>query len=95
MVGFAATFAIATPSAKSVVEYGVLVGIGTLYGIVLARRFDAPTIVDGQRVTVQVAILDATVLGIALGPARQSASRWVGLSLTRFQNRSSCSRSTS
>lgn len=76
MVGFAATFAIATPSAKSAVEYGVLVGIGTLYGIVLARRFNAPKIVDGQRVTVQVAILDATVLGIALG-----ASAAIGVAL--------------
>ena len=50
MVGFAATFATATSSGKNAVEYGVIVGIGTLYGVVLARRFKAPEIVEGQRV---------------------------------------------
>jgi hypothetical protein len=47
MVGFAATFATATSSGKNAVWYGVIVGIGTLYGIVLARRFKAPEIVEG------------------------------------------------
>lgn len=41
MVGFAATFATAASSGKTAVQYGVIVGIGTLYGIVLARRFKA------------------------------------------------------
>ena len=67
MVGFAATFATATSSGKNAVWYGVIVGIGTLYGVVLARRFKAPEIVEGQRVPVQTAILVAIVFGIALG----------------------------
>ena len=67
MVGFAATFATATSSGKTAVEYGVIVGIGTLYGIVLARRFKAPEIVEGQRVPVGTAILVAIVFGIGLG----------------------------
>ena len=67
MVGFAATFATATSSGKNAVEYGVIVGIATLYGIVLARRFKAPEVVEGQRVPVQTAILVAIVFGIALG----------------------------
>ena len=67
MVGFAATFATATSSGKAAVEYGVIVGIGTLYGIVLARRFKAPEVVEGQRVPVQTAILVAIVFGIGMG----------------------------
>ena len=66
MVGFAATFATATSSGKTAVEYGVIVGIGTLYGIVLARRFKAPEVVEGDRVPVQTAIIVAIVFGIAL-----------------------------
>jgi hypothetical protein len=66
MVGFAATFATATSSGRTAVEYGVIVGIGTLYGIVLARRFKAPEVVEGQRVPVQTAILVAIVFGIGL-----------------------------
>ena len=69
MVGFAATFATATSSGKTAVEYGVIVGIGTLYGIVLASRFKAPEIVEGQRVPVGTAILVAIAFGIALGAA--------------------------
>jgi Fusaric acid resistance protein-like len=67
MVGFAATFATATSSGKDAVWYGVIVGIGTLYGIVLARRFKAPETVEGQRVPAQAAILVAIVFGVALG----------------------------
>jgi Fusaric acid resistance protein-like len=67
MVGFAATFATATSSGANAVEYGVIVGIATLYGIVLARRFKAPEIVEGQRVSLQAAILVAILFGIGLG----------------------------
>ena len=67
MIGFAATFATATSSGKDAVWYGVIVGIGTLYGVVLARRFKAPEVVEGDRVPVQTAILVAIVFGIALG----------------------------
>jgi hypothetical protein len=66
MVGFAATFATETSSGKTAVEYGVIVGIGALYGIVLARRFKAPEVVEGDRVPVQTAILVAIVFGVAL-----------------------------
>jgi uncharacterized membrane protein YccC len=67
MIGFAAAFATATSSGKNAVEYGVIVGIGALYGIVVARRFKAPEIVEGQRVPVQAAIPVAIVFGVALG----------------------------
>ena len=67
MVGFAATFATAAPSGRTAVEYGVIVGIGTLYGIMLARRFKAPEVVEGQRVSVKTAIIVAIVFGVALG----------------------------
>jgi hypothetical protein len=76
MVGFAATFATATSSGKNAVEYGVIVGIATLYGIVLARRFKAPEIVEGQRVPLQAAILVAVVFGVAMG-----ASAAIGVAL--------------
>lgn len=76
MVGFAATFATATSSDRNALVYGVIVGIGTLYGIVLARRFRAPEIVEGQRVGVQAAILVAFVFGIAMG-----ASAAIGVAL--------------
>jgi hypothetical protein len=76
MVGFAATFATATSSGTNAVWYGVIVGIGTLYGVVLARRFKAPEIVEGQRVDVRSAILVAIVFGIAMG-----ASASIGVAL--------------
>jgi hypothetical protein len=44
---------------------GSFAGIGLLYGVVLARRFKAPEVVEGQRVSIPTAI--AGVLGIALG----------------------------
>ena len=31
--------------------YGVIAGIATLYGVVLARRFKAPEIVEGPKTT--------------------------------------------
>jgi hypothetical protein len=76
MIGFAATFATATSSGTNAVWYGVIVGIGTLYGVVLARRFKASEVVEGQRVPVQTAILVAIVFGVALG-----ASAAIGVAL--------------
>ena len=69
MLTFAATFPIATSSAKDAAAYGAIAAIATLYGIVLARRFQAPEVVEGQRVSVPVAIGVAVVFGIALGGA--------------------------
>lgn len=69
MLTFAATFPIATSSAKDAAAYGAIAAIATLYGIVLARRFKAPEVVEGQRVSLPVAIGVAVVFGIALGGA--------------------------
>ena len=68
-------------------EYGVIVGIGTLYGIVLARPFKAPEIVEGQRVPVQTAIFVAIVLALRWVPPRRSVWHWDRSSPTRFPNR--------
>ena len=69
MLTFAATFPIATSSAKDAAAYGAIAAIATLYGIVLARRFKAPEVVEGQRVSLPVAIGVAIVFGAALGGA--------------------------
>jgi Fusaric acid resistance protein-like len=69
MLTFAATFPIATSSAKDAAAYGAIAAIATLYGIVLARRFQAPEVVERQRVSLPVAIGVAAVFGIALAGA--------------------------
>jgi uncharacterized membrane protein YccC len=51
------------------VIYGVVVGIGTLYGIVIARRFGAPEIVGGQQLPLASAAVVAVVFGAVLGGA--------------------------
>jgi hypothetical protein len=66
MVPFAATFATPVSSGWQVVAYGVITGIGTLYGVVLARRFKAPDIVEGQRVSPARAVIVAIVFGAVL-----------------------------
>ena len=69
MPAFAATFPVATSSAGQAAAYGAIVGIATLYGVVLARRFKAPEVVEGQRVSLPAAVGVAVVFGIALGGA--------------------------
>ena len=69
MVVFATTFATPVPSGRHAVVYGVIAGIATLYGVVLARRFKAPEIVEGQRVSLPAAAAVAIVYGIAVGGA--------------------------
>src|SRR5262249_56561764 len=69
MLTFAATFPIATSSAKDAAAYGAIAAIATLYGIVLARRFQASEVVEGQRVSLPVAIGVAVLFGIALAGA--------------------------
>jgi hypothetical protein len=66
MVPFAATFATPVSSGRHAVAYGVIAGIATLYGVVLARRFKAPDIVEGQRVSPPQAVMVAVVLGSLL-----------------------------
>jgi hypothetical protein len=51
MLPLAATFATPVSSGRHAVVYGVIAGIATLYGVVLARRFKAPDMVEGQQVS--------------------------------------------
>jgi hypothetical protein len=67
MLPIAATFATALSSAEDAVIFGVIAAMGTLYGVVLARRFGAPPVVEGERQPVQQATLVAIVFGIAVG----------------------------
>ena len=76
MVPFAATFVTPVSSAKDGVIYGVIVGIATGYGIVLARRFGAPEVADGDRLPLPVAAVVAIVFGVVLG-----ASAAIGVAL--------------
>jgi Fusaric acid resistance protein-like len=69
MLPFAATFVTPESSVENAVIFGVIAGIGTLYGVVLARRFGAGEVVEGERQPVRSAILVAIVLGLALGGA--------------------------
>jgi Fusaric acid resistance protein-like len=67
MVPFAATFPTPVASTRNAVVYGVIAGIATVYGIVLARRFGAPEVVDGDRLSPPVAACVAIVFGLVLG----------------------------
>jgi hypothetical protein len=69
MLPFAATFATREPSGKDAVIYGVIAGIATLYGVVLMRRFKAPEVVEGQRLSLPAAVAVAIVFGVAVGGA--------------------------
>ena len=69
MVPYAATFVSPASSARDALIYGVVVAIGTLYGIVIARRFGAVEVVDGQRLPLPVASVVAFVSGAVLGGA--------------------------
>ncbi len=67
MLPFVATFASPVTSGRDAVAYGVIAGIATLYGVVLARRFKAPNVVEGQRSSPPAAAAVGIGLGIALG----------------------------
>lgn len=67
MLPFAATFASRVSLGRDAVAYGVFAGLGLLYGVVMARRFKAPEVIEGQRESVLAAIAVAGVMGIALG----------------------------
>jgi Fusaric acid resistance protein-like len=69
MLAFAATFATQVTSGKDAVIYGVIAGIATLYGVVLMRRFKAPDVVEGQRISLPAAAAVAIVFGVAVGGA--------------------------
>jgi hypothetical protein len=66
MLPFAATFATPVSSGRHAVVYGVIAGIATLYAVVLARRFKAPEVVEGQRFSQPQTVMMAIVLGALL-----------------------------
>ena len=76
MIPYAATFATPTSSGWDAVIFGVFAGLGTGYGIVLARRFGAAPVVEGDRLAVPVAIMVAVVFGAVL-----AASAALGVAL--------------
>jgi hypothetical protein len=69
MLAFAATFATPGSSGRHAVAYGAIAGIATLYGVVLARRFKAPEVLEGQAVSRSQAVMVAIVLGALLAGA--------------------------
>ena len=66
MLPTAATFASKVTTGKDAVIYGVVAGIAAVYGIVIARRFKAPNVIEGQRVALPTAVIIAAGLGAAL-----------------------------
>jgi Fusaric acid resistance protein-like len=76
MVPYAATFVTPVSTGTDAVIYGAIAAIATGYGIILARRFGAPGVVEGDRRPAPVAALVAVGLGIVLG-----ASAAVGVAL--------------
>ena len=66
---YAATFVTPVSSATDAVIYGVIVAIATLYSIVIARRFSAPEVVDGDHLALLVAAGVAVMFGLVLGGA--------------------------
>ena len=79
MLTFAATFPTATHSTRDAAAYGGIAAIATLYGVVLARRFKAPDVVEGQIVSLPAAVAVGIVFGVGLGGA---AAIGVGLGWT-------------
>jgi MFS family permease len=67
MVPFAATFMTPVSTGTDAWIYGVIVAIATLYGVVLARRFGVPPVVDGDHLQPSVTALVAIVFGAVLG----------------------------
>jgi hypothetical protein len=69
MVPYAATFVTPVSAGEDAVIYGAVVAIATLYGIVVARRFNAPKVVDGDHLSMPVATGVAIVFGAVMGGA--------------------------
>ena len=76
MLPYIATFVTPVSSGKHAVVYGVIAAIATGYGVVVARRFGAPKVVEGQRLPLPVAAATAIVFGVVLG-----ASAAIGVAL--------------
>ncbi|MFG1627631.1 FUSC family protein [Kribbella sp. NPDC049227] len=79
MAPYAATFVTPVSTGSAAVTFGVIVAIGTGYGIVIARRFGAPPVVEGDRYSLPVTVLIALAFGAVLGAA---AALGVALSWT-------------
>ena len=69
MLPFAATFVTPLSSTENAVIFGVISAIGALYGIIIARRFGAPAIVEGEHQPPPAAAGVAIVFGVLLGGA--------------------------
>ncbi len=76
MIPFAVTFVTPVTAGTDAVVYGLVVALGAGYGILVARRFGAPTVVEGDHQPLPVAAAVATVFGAVLG-----ASAAVGVAL--------------
>src|SRR4029450_4896460 len=76
---YAATFVTPVSTAASALGFGAIVALGVGYGIVIARRFGAPPVVEGARYSLPVTVVIALVFGAVLGAA---ASVGVALSWT-------------
>lgn len=95
MLPYIATFVTPVSSGKDAVVYGVIAAIATGYGLVVARRFGAPKVVEGERLPLPALPPRRSCSGSSWVPARRLAWRWDGASPTGFRSRSSCSFSTS
>ena len=95
MIPYAATFVTPVTTGTDAVIYGVIVGIATLYGIVVARRFGAPDVVEGPPSPCRSPLSSRSCSVRSWVPARRSASRWDGRSPTGFPSRCSSWCSTS
>jgi len=69
MLPYAATFVASVSSARDAVIYGAIVAIGTLYGVVIMRRFGTPAVVDGEHRPLPEAASVAIAFGVFLGGA--------------------------
>ena len=69
MVPYAATFVTPASAGRDAITYGAVVAIAGLYGVVLARRFAAPEVVDGDHLSLPVAGVVAIVFGAVMGGA--------------------------
>jgi hypothetical protein len=69
MAPYAATFVTPVATGTSAVTFGAIVAIGTGYGIVIARRFGAPPVIDGDRYSVPLTAATALAFGAVLGAA--------------------------
>ena len=76
MVPYAAPFVRPVSTGTDALIYGAIAAIATWYGVVLARRFGAPDVVDGDHQPTPIAAVVAIVFGIVLG-----ASAAVGVAL--------------